>query len=236
MKKTEKRTDIILWQYIFLCLRVIDSQLFTCSIRLKNCCQEQEISAKLTCETLRVFSVTIIPYSCTHERMGRVEDGFEPPLLSYFLGPCQYQNSFMYWLYSPGNYCSAHEGIWSQQMMQPAHEHKVLTGEEAEGAPKKSIQPKHLLVSLCCGVSQSTSWAPEGALHSCWDTEWIRINKSLTHMSLRRCSSGFIVQFYLHQLKWAGKFYFSLGGWGHILAMWHTLLFCWYFRNSLLFC
>lgn len=45
-------------------------------------------------------------------------------------------------------------------MEDAAHEHEALTGEEAEGAPKMSIQPKHLLVSLCLGVSRNTSWAP----------------------------------------------------------------------------
>lgn len=120
LKKQKKRRDIILWQYLFLYLRGIDpqrrhSQLFTCSTRLKNCLQEQETSAKLTCKILRVFSITIISYSCTPERMGWVEDGFEPPLLSYFLGPRRYQ-IIKYQLYSPGNECSAQEGIRSQQM------------------------------------------------------------------------------------------------------------------------
>lgn len=59
-------------------------------------------------------------------------------------------------------------------MEEAAHEHEALTGEEGEGAPKMSIQPKHLLVSLCLGVSRNTSWAPGWALHSCWDTGGIK--------------------------------------------------------------
>lgn len=60
-QNTEKGRDIILWQYILLCLRGIDLQqrhlqLFTCSTLLKNCLWEQETFAELTCEILSFFS------------------------------------------------------------------------------------------------------------------------------------------------------------------------------------
>lgn len=107
------------------------------SARLKNCLQEEEASAKLTCELLRGFSMTIIPYSCTHERTGQVGDGFEPPLLSYFLGA---------WLQSPGNHRRAHEGERAQQRMQPP-------------STERSRQRKPQVLRRWW-QSQSSSWNP----------------------------------------------------------------------------
>lgn len=174
--------------------------------------------------------VKIIPYSCIQERMRWVEECFEPPLLSYSLGPSWYQTSFMYWLHNPGNYCSRSQGD-KITTNDAAHKFEVLMGEEAEGLWKCLHNQRKSLSPFALGCTKAS---PEWALHSFWNTRWMRIKTSPTCMVWRRCSSNFMVPFHLGQLNQAGRFCFFLGGWQHILAAWHILLLWWYFRNSFL--
>lgn len=99
----------------------------------------------------------------------------------------------------------------------------------------KCSQERRQKVLQRCAYNQNIALSPFAlgrALLDCWDTGWM----SPTCMSLRRHGSDFIVQFHVCQLNRAGRFYLSLGGWGHILATWHTLWLCWYFRISFLSC
>lgn len=93
LKKNQgKSRDIILWQCILLYLRGIDSQHSHLQLfrHLKNCLQEQETSAGLLCEILRIF----FPYKNNSIfRMGWVEGGFEQSLRSCFAGPVNKSSS-----------------------------------------------------------------------------------------------------------------------------------------------
>lgn len=233
--KTQKKGEILSCDNIsFLCLRGIDLQqrhlqLFTCSTLFKNCLWEQETFAELTCEILSFFSCN--NYSIfMHPRKDEVGGRMLWTTSALLLFRSLLVSDQFYVLHNPGNYRSRSQGD-KITINDAAHKFEVLMGEEAEGLWKCLHNQRKYLSPFALGCTKAP---PEWALHSLWNTRWMRVKTSPTGMVLRRCSSNFMVQFHLGQLNQAGKFYSSLGGWGHILATWHILLLWWYFRNSFL--